>query len=162
MTAPGSGPRRRKALFRNMYRNYAAWGQLIKSEGPIRSVVTIDGEDVSFYDLMIGYDELPPRQKQAFTLQILQGYTERQAREVMFPNSEKKTSVQQYSSNALDRMIEAYDKNQDSDHRRSERRERREARMRKRKRLSQSQRYESRPPHQSESFVRKIRDSLFE
>lgn len=162
MTIPNQGPRRRKALFRNMYRNFVVWGQLIESEGPIRSIITVDGEDVSYYDLMAGYSDLPPRQKQAFTLQILQGYTERQASEVMFPNSEKKTSVQQYSSSALDRMIESYDREQNKECRNKETERKRLARKEKRDRIKESPRYEARPPEHSEEFIRNIRESLFD
>lgn len=164
MTIPAKGPRRRKALFRNIYRNYVAWGQLIENEGPIRSVITIDGEDVDYYDLMVGYAGLPPRQKQAFTLQLLQGCTEKQASQVMFPESKRTTSVQQYSSNALDRMMDAYDRVQTKTGRRKQDKveEREAARRRAVQRKRESPRYEIRPPGHTEEFIRRIRDALFD
>lgn len=164
MTMPTEGPRRRKALFRNIYRNYVAWGQLIETEGPIRSVITVDGEDIDYYDLMVGYKELPSRQKQAFTLQLLQGYTERQASQVMFPDSTCVTSVQQYSSNALDRMIEAYDRVQTRVGRRKNARlaEKAEQRRKKLTREEESPQHEIRPPEHSIDFVRRIRRELFD
>lgn len=164
MTIPSEGPRRRKALFRNIYRNYVAWGQLIETEGPIRSVLTIDGEDIDYYDLMAGYDDLPPRQKQAFTLQLLQGHTERQAGQIMFPESTMTTSVQQYSSNALDRMIEAYDRVQTRVGRRKHDRVEEKARKRRERlaRKAKSPEYESRPPEQSVEFILRIRRDLFD
>jgi uncharacterized lipoprotein len=164
MTIPSSGPRRRKALFRNIYRNYVAWGQLIETEGPIRSVITVDGEDIDYYDLMVGYKELPPRQKQAFTLQLLQGYTERQASRVMFPESTCVTSVQQYSSNALDRMIQAYDRVQTRAGRRKQNKvvERGHQRRRRAARKAVSSKYEIRPPDQSTEFISRIRRELFD
>lgn len=164
MTIPENGPRRRKALFRNVFRNYVVWGQLIENEGPIRSIITVDGEDIDYYDLMVGYKELPPRQKQAFTLQLLQGYTEKQASQIMFPESKRATSVQQYSSNALDRMIEAYDRVQTRTGRRKQNRVEEKERLRREAvaRKERSKEFAIRPPEHSEEFMYEIRRLLFE
>lgn len=164
MTIPDNGPKRRKALFRNVFRNYVVWGQLIENEGPIRSIITVDGEDIDYYDLMVGYTELPPRQKQAFTLQLLQGHTERQASQIMFPESKKTTSVQQYSSNALDRMIEAYDRVQTKTGRRKQNKVEEKERLRREsaERRKKSRSFAIRPPEHSEEFMHKIRRTLFE
>lgn len=113
--------KRRKSLFRGLYRNYVAWGALIEAEGPERAVLQLEGEEVSYYDLMAGYDDLPPRQREAFDLHLLQGYSEGQAAKIMFPESKWSTSVQQYSSTALDRMIEAHDRVQTKEGREEQR-----------------------------------------
>lgn len=90
-----------------MYAHYAHWESLVESEHLM--FLTLDGEEVYFYDVMVGMCTLPPRQKEAFTLHVLQGYSEKAAAEVMFPNSKWSTPVQQYSNIALKKMVEAYD-----------------------------------------------------
>lgn len=73
-------------------------------------ITTPDGEEIYLSDLMVGIDDLPPRQREAFTLICLQGYTETAATKVMLPNSRWSTPVQQYADTALARMVAAYDK----------------------------------------------------
>jgi hypothetical protein len=70
------------------------------------------GEDIYIGDLLVGLDSLPRRQRQAFELICLQGYTESAATEVILPNSNSSTPVQQYADAGLIRMIAAYDKKQ--------------------------------------------------
>jgi hypothetical protein len=67
------------------------------------------GEDIYVSDLLVGRESLPPRQRQAFELICLQGYTETAARDEMLPNSKSSTPVQQYADSGLARMIDAYD-----------------------------------------------------
>ena len=75
-------------------------------------ITTPDGEEIYLSDLMVGIEDLPPRQREAFTLICLQGYTETAATKVMLPNSRWSTPVQQYADTALARMVAAYDKKQ--------------------------------------------------
>lgn len=77
-------------------------------------IVTIPdtGEEVYLDDLMVGHDSLPPRQREAFDLICLGGWTETDATKVMLPDSKWSTPIQQYADSALVRMIAAYDAKQ--------------------------------------------------
>jgi hypothetical protein len=100
--------KRRLQLFKRTYQNFHLWKALIEA-GDAQDILTVDGEDIYIYDLLIGLDTLPPRQRQAFELICIQGYTESAATAVMLPNSKWSTPVQQYSDQALLRMVTAYD-----------------------------------------------------
>lgn len=77
---------------------------------PLPGIVTTpEGEEVYLGDMMRGIDDLPPRQREAFVMICLQGYTETAATRVMLPNSKWSTPVQQYADTALARMVAAYD-----------------------------------------------------
>jgi hypothetical protein len=67
------------------------------------------GEDIYVADLLVGLDSLPPRQRQAFELICLKGYTQDAARDEMSPNSKSSTPVQQYADSGLARMVDAYE-----------------------------------------------------
>lgn len=77
----------------------------------MEDVIHDDLTDEDFYigDLMVGIDSLPPRQRQAFELICLRGYTETAARDELLPNSKSSTPVQQYADSGLIRMVNAYD-----------------------------------------------------
>lgn len=75
-------------------------------------VVTPEGEEIYLADMMAGIDDLPPRQREAFVMICLQGFTETAATRVMLPNSRWSTPVQQYADTALARMVAAYDRKQ--------------------------------------------------
>ena len=61
--------------------------------GDIEDIITtIDTEEVFYYDLLTGFDSLPPRQQQAFDLICLQGYTESAATKIMLPDSKMEYS----------------------------------------------------------------------
>ncbi len=70
------------------------------------------GEEIYLMDLLAGIDALPPRQRQAFELICLQGYTETDATRIMLPHSRWSTPIQQYADTALVRMVAAYDATQ--------------------------------------------------
>jgi len=61
---------------------------------------------------MCGIDSLPPRQREAFELICIQGFTETDATRIMLPDSRWSTPIQQYADSALVRMIKAYDDKQ--------------------------------------------------
>lgn len=70
------------------------------------------GEDIYLGDLLVGLPYLPQRQRQAFVLICLEGYTETDARDVLLPNSRSSTPVQQYADSGLGRMVDFYDAKQ--------------------------------------------------
>lgn len=104
--------KRRLQIMKRLYQHMPHWRALMEEGAMTDIITTIDGEDVFFYDLLIGIDHLPPRQRQAFELICLQGYTEAAATEIMLPESKWSTPVQQYADMALFRMVQAYDMKQ--------------------------------------------------
>lgn len=103
--------KRRIQLFKRVYQNYHHWCSL-RETGEVDDVLTVDGEEIYLGDLMTGIDTLPLRQRQAFELICLQGYTESAATAILLPNSRWSTPVQQYSDDGLKKMVIAYDAKQ--------------------------------------------------
>lgn len=97
-----------KRLFQHREHFYS---QLEAGNFELPLIVTIPdtGEDVAIDDMMVGIDSLPPRQREAFELICLGGWTETDATRKMLPDSQWSTPVQQYADSALARMIKAYD-----------------------------------------------------
>lgn len=184
MRLPEDKVKRRQAVFKNIYRNLNQWFALIESIGPEKAVLTFDGEDVYFYDLMTGYRTLPPRQREAFDLHVLLGMSEGEAAKIMFPGSPWSTPVQQYAKTALIRMMEAYDKVQSGEARLEHERalkkeiEKKQARLAKRRREREEADRKARknaenycpegekgqairPEEESYEYIQKLRRDLF-
>lgn len=108
---PTDPAKRRRQIFKRIFQNLEHFHSLLESGDMMQpGMVTLEtGEEVYLNDLMTGINTLPPRQRQAFELICLKGYTETAARDEMLPNSKSSTPVQQYADSALDRMIDAYD-----------------------------------------------------
>lgn len=107
-----STSKRRTQVFKRIYQNYFHWKSL-RETGEVDDILTIEGEEIYFGDLMTGIDILPPRQRQAFELICLRGFTESAATAILLPHSRWSTPVQQYSDDGLKKMIAAYDAKQD-------------------------------------------------
>jgi hypothetical protein len=107
-----SGSKRRIQVFKRIYQNYYHW-QALRETGEVSDILAVDGEEIYIGDLMVGIDSLPNRQRQAFELICLRGYTESAATAILLPNSRWSTPVQQYSDDGLKKMIAAYDARQD-------------------------------------------------
>lgn len=86
------------------------WRVLIET-GDMEHTITVPetGEEIYLLDLMVGIESLPPRQREAFELICLLGYTETDATRKMLPHSRWSTPIQQYADTALARMVAAYD-----------------------------------------------------
>lgn len=110
---PDDPTKRRLQIFKRLFQHQEHWQALIEDRG-MGDVITIPetGEDIYLGDLMVGIDTLPRRQREAFVLICLKGYTETAARDVMLPNSTSSTPVQQYSDSGLVRMVAKYDEKQ--------------------------------------------------
>ena len=106
-----STSKRRIQVFKRIYQNYYHWRSL-RETGEVDDILEIDGEEIYFGDLMTGIETLPLRQRQAFELICLQGYTESAATAILLPNSRWSTPVQQYSDDGLKKMVSAYDAKQ--------------------------------------------------
>lgn len=104
--------KRRIQLFKRVYQHYYRWCSL-RETGEIDDIIRVDSEEIYLGDLMTGIDILPLRQRQAFELICLQGYTESAARDAIMPTSKWTTPVQQYSDDGLKKMVAAYDAKQD-------------------------------------------------
>lgn len=111
---PEDPVKRRLQWFKRIYQHLEHFNCLLETGSmPLPGIVTTpEGEEIYLPDLMAGIEDLPPRQREAFTLICLQGYTETAATKVMLPNSRWSTPVQQYADTALMRMVAAYDKRQ--------------------------------------------------
>ncbi|QDH91805.1 putative RNA polymerase sigma-70 factor [Mycobacterium phage Phrappuccino] len=110
---PDDPVKRRLAVFRSLYQHMNHWREQI--ECGLMEDIIIDpasGEEIYFGDLLVGIDDLPPRQREAFALICLEGYTETAAAKVMLPNSKYSTTVQQHLNAALERMVIRYDEQQ--------------------------------------------------
>jgi hypothetical protein len=103
--------KRRIQIFKRVYQHYYHW-QSLRESGEVNDVLNVDGEEIYLGDLMTGIDILPNRQRQAFELICLRGYTESAATAILLPNSRWSTPVQQYSDDGLKKMISAYDAKQ--------------------------------------------------
>lgn len=110
---PDDPIKRRLQVFKRLYQHLSHWQALIEDRG-MSDVITVPdtGEDIYLRDLMVGINTLPRRQREAFELICLQGYTETAARDKMLPNSRSSTPVQQYSDSGLVRMVAKYDEKQ--------------------------------------------------
>lgn len=106
-----STSKRRIQLFKRVYQNYYHW-QSLRETGQVDDVLVVDGEEIYLGDLMTGIEILPLRQRQAFELICLKGYTESAATAILLPNSRWSTPVQQYSDDGLKKMVAAYDAKQ--------------------------------------------------
>lgn len=107
-----STSKRRIQVFKRIYQNFYHWRSLLES-GEVSDILAVDGEEIYIGDLMTGIETLPLRQRQAFELICLQGYTESAATAILLPNSRWSTPVQQYSDDGLKKMVAAYDAKQD-------------------------------------------------
>jgi len=111
---PDDPVKRRLQWFKRTYQHLEHFQCLLETGSmPMPGIITTpEGEEIYLPDLLSGIEDLPPRQREAFTLICLQGYTETAATKVMLPNSRWSTPVQQYADTALARMVAAYDKKQ--------------------------------------------------
>lgn len=115
---PEDPTKRRAQYFKRVYQHLEHFNALLESgEMPMPGIVAIHDEilvpeEIYLGDMLVGIDSLPPRQRQAFELICLQGYTEGAATAIMLPHSRWSTPIQQYADSALYRMIDAYDQKQ--------------------------------------------------
>ena len=78
--------KRRLQIFKRLYQQYYHWKSL-REAGEVEDVIAIEGDDYYLGDLMVGIDTLPRRQRQAFELICLRGYTESAATAILLPGS---------------------------------------------------------------------------
>lgn len=107
---PDDPGKRRLQVYKRTYQHLEHIWALAEDRGMDRVITDPEtGEDIYVGDLLVGLNSLPKRQREAFDLICLQGYTQDAARDVLLPNSNSSTPVQQYADSALVRMVDAYD-----------------------------------------------------
>jgi hypothetical protein len=115
---PDDPTKRRLQIFKRCFQHLEHFKALIESgememPGIIVVVDTVLGvEEIYLPDLMTGILSLPDRQREAFELICLRGFTEGAATDIMLPESQWSTPIQQYADTALARMVKAYDEKQ--------------------------------------------------
>ena len=97
--------KRRLQIFRRIYSHFYEWEALVEEQHLM--FLEVEGETIYFYDLLVGLDKLPPRQKEAFVIHILHCTPEREASKIM--GTSWVSLVGQYSTAALKKMVAAYD-----------------------------------------------------
>lgn len=113
---PYEASKRRREIFKRIYQQRDHWRALQEDHGMQPFITSPDGEEIYYGDLMAGLPVLAataPQQLRAFERICLKGYTESAATAEILPNSKWSTPVQQYSDDALRKMIAAYDAVQD-------------------------------------------------
>lgn len=116
---PTDPVKRRAQFLKRVYQHLDHFNSLLETgEMDMPGIVLICGdeilpdEEIYLPDLMTGILSLPDRQREAFELICLQGFTEGAATDIMLPESKWSTPIQQYADIALARMIKAYDERQ--------------------------------------------------
>ncbi|ACH62170.1 hypothetical protein MYRNA_201 [Mycobacterium phage Myrna] len=113
---PYDTSKRRREIFKRVYQNMERWRAQQEDYGMSPFMESPDGETIYYGDLMTGLPVLAataPQQLKAFERICLKEYTESAATAEILPDSKWSTPVQQYSDDALRKMIAAYDAVQD-------------------------------------------------
>lgn len=102
---------RRALLLESLLRNWQSWRATLEDSGV--ETLTIDGEDWNFYDLLDGIKELPPRQKQALWLILIEDKRPVEVARIMFVGSRRIVGemAEQYKDDALRKLIARHDRN---------------------------------------------------
>src|ERR1700693_5861148 len=114
---PDDPTKRRLQIAKRLYTHLDHFRALLEyGQMDLPGIVTIPEtqEEIYLNDLMVGIDSLPPRQREAFELICLQGFTETDATRIMLPGSRWSTPCQQYADSALARMVQCYDDYQET------------------------------------------------
>ena len=106
---PNNPSKRRVQYFKRIFQHLEHWHALMEDRGMSDVITTPEGEDIFLGDLMRGLPLLPQRQREAFELICLKGFTETAARDVLSPASKSSTPIQQAADSGLARMVAAYD-----------------------------------------------------
>lgn len=90
-------------VFEAILRCYARWKAFTEDEGLL--YITVGGEEFCFHDLLDGIKTLPPRQRQALWLVVIEDRRETDAAKIMgFTNGS--TPVSQYKTLAIQHLYE--------------------------------------------------------
>jgi predicted DNA-binding protein (UPF0251 family) len=90
-------------VMRELYRNYLQFQEYVRSTG--KHAITHKGLTISFHDLGMGLEELSPRKKEAFYLNVILDKKQKDVAEIMGITT---VSVGQYVESASRQLAEVY------------------------------------------------------
>lgn len=101
------------ALLEALLKNWQQWRAYLEDSG--LETLTIDGEEWNFYDMLDGINELPPRQKQALWMILIEDKRPVDVARVMFAGSKKIVgeSASQYKDDALVKLLARHEQNKE-------------------------------------------------
>lgn len=96
---------RKVAILEGLLKNWQSWRAILEDSG-IETLV-IGGEEWNFYDMLDGIKELPPRQKQALWLILIEDKRPVDVARTMFAGSKRIVGEMavQYKNDALAKLI---------------------------------------------------------
>jgi len=100
---------RKIALLEALLKNWQSWRAILEDSGV--ETLVIGGEEWNFYDMLDGIKELPPRQKQALWLILIEDKRPVDVARVMFVGSKRIVGEMavQYKDDALAKLVARHD-----------------------------------------------------
>jgi len=97
------------ALLEALLKNWQSWRAILEDSGV--ETLTIGGEEWNFYDMLDGIRELPPRQKQALWLILIEDKRPVDVARAMFVGSKRIVGEMavQYKDDALAKLVARHD-----------------------------------------------------
>ena len=106
---------RRTAVLERLLRNWQSWRAALEDSGV--ETLVISGEEWNFYDLLDGIKELPPRQKQALWMILVEDMRPVDVARAMFTRSRGRRVVGemavQYKNDALAKLVARHEKREE-------------------------------------------------
>lgn len=96
---------RKTAVLEGLLRNWQSWRAILEDKGV--ETLLIGGEEWNFYDLLDGIKELPPRQKKALWLILIEDKRPVDVARIMFAGSKRIVGEMavQYKDDALAKLL---------------------------------------------------------
>lgn len=100
---------RKMSVLEGLLKNWQSWRAILEDSG-IETLV-IGGEEWNFYDMLDGIKELPPRQKQALWLILIEDKRPVDVARIMFAGSKRIVGEMavQYKDDALSKLVAWHD-----------------------------------------------------
>jgi len=100
---------RKIALLEALLKNWQSWRAILEDSGV--ETLVIGGEEWNFYDMLDGIKELPPRQKQALWLILIEDKRPVDVARAMFVGSKRIVGEMavQYKDDALAKLVARHD-----------------------------------------------------
>lgn len=104
---------RKIALLEALLKNWQPWRAILEDNGV--ETLTIGGEEWNFYDMLDGIKELPPRQRQALWLILIEDKKPVEAARIMFAGSKRIVGEMavQYKNDALAKLIARHEQKEE-------------------------------------------------
>jgi|SRR5690348_5575329 len=96
---------RRTAILEGLLKNWQSWRAILEDSGV--ETLTINGEEWNFYDMLDGIHDLPPRQRQALWLILIEDKRPVDVARLMFAGSKRIVGEMavQYKDDALAKLL---------------------------------------------------------